>query len=87
MDRHRTRFVIYWSRIIGMILLGVLLFAFVYGMLMFYVPSDTIVLTPCVTEDQSTDCYWDASTRGNGDGVDFIVHDGFIYTPIKRIAR
>jgi hypothetical protein len=28
---------------------------------------------PCVEEDQTTPCYWDASTRGNGKGQSFIV--------------
>ena len=28
-------------------------------------------LQPCATED-SDQCYWDASERGNGDGSDFI---------------
>lgn len=36
-------------------------------------------LPPCATEDQvQPDCYWDSSTRGNGEGLDFIVIDGTI---------
>lgn len=41
--------------------------------------SPEIVLTPCVTEDQQTDCYWDADVRGNGAGTSFVVIDGELY--------
>jgi hypothetical protein len=32
-------------------------------------------LPPCQTEDQTTACYWDATTHGNGLGQSFIVTD------------
>lgn len=35
-------------------------------------------LPPCPTEDAVTDCYWDAATRGHGDGRSFEVRDGVI---------
>lgn len=35
-------------------------------------------LLPCPTED-SDNCYWDAATRGNGQGTSFIVVDGVVY--------
>lgn len=35
-------------------------------------------LAPCATED-STDCYWDASQHGNGQGESFIDVDGTAY--------
>lgn len=36
---------------------------------------------PCATED-STDCYWNAAARGNGDGSSFIDVAGHrIYLP------
>lgn len=35
-------------------------------------------LAPCDEED-STDCYWDASTRGNGQGQSFINWKGTTY--------
>lgn len=35
--------------------------------------NETVRYDPCETEDQSTPCYWDASTRGNGQGRSFIV--------------
>jgi len=38
----------------------------------------SIQLTPCETED-SDNCYWDASTRGNGEGVSFITLNGVTY--------
>lgn len=41
--------------------------------------NDTHELKPCVTEDQTTDCYWDAKTRGNGQGTSFVVVDGTVY--------
>lgn len=33
--------------------------------------SDTNLLPPCEFED-STHCYWDASERANGQGLDFV---------------
>lgn len=36
-------------------------------------------LPACATEDQVTDCYWDASTRSNGEGRSFEVRDGVVY--------
>lgn len=39
-------------------------------------PSD--VLPACATED-SSNCYWDASTRGNREGRSFIDIGGVIY--------
>jgi hypothetical protein len=36
-------------------------------------------LPPCVEEDSvQIDCYWDASERGNGEGLDFIVIGGIL---------
>lgn len=37
-------------------------------------PSDT--LSACQTEDQTSDCYWDATVQGNGQGQSFTVQDG-----------
>lgn len=37
------------------------------------------VLPPCIDEDQNDNCYWDADTRGNGEGDSFIVFNGFTY--------
>ena len=34
-------------------------------------------LPPCATED-SDNCYWDASTRGNGKGSSFVVIEGIV---------
>lgn len=31
----------------------------------------SLILPPCATED-STNCYWDASAQGNGQGHDFV---------------
>lgn len=36
-------------------------------------------LPACVTEDQVTDCYWNAGTRENGRGKSFEVRDGVVY--------
>lgn len=33
---------------------------------------------PCPTED-STNCYWDASVQGNGEGRSFVDIDGTLY--------
>ena len=41
--------------------------------------SDFIYLPACATED-STDCYWDATTQGNGTGTSFIDIDGVQHT-------
>lgn len=35
-------------------------------------------LGPCVMED-SDNCYWDATSRGNGSGASFIAMDGQVY--------
>jgi len=35
-------------------------------------PLTQAPLAPCATEDQETACYWDAPTRGNGQGQSFI---------------
>lgn len=41
----------------------------------------SLILPPCTTED-SANCYWDASTRGNGQGVSFVdVAGHVIYLP------
>lgn len=40
----------------------------------------TIILPPCPTED-SNNCYWDAQSRGNGQGTSFVVIDGVVYYP------
>lgn len=37
-----------------------------------------LILPPCATEDSST-CYWDASTHGNGTGSSFIDVGGDVY--------
>lgn len=37
--------------------------------------SPILDFTPCATED-STWCYWDAQTRGNGQGQSFIAFGG-----------
>lgn len=31
----------------------------------------SLILPPCATED-STNCYWDAQTQGNGQGTDLV---------------
>lgn len=35
----------------------------------------------CATDEATKTCYWDADTRGNGEGESFIVLDGVLYTP------
>ena len=38
---------------------------------------DTLTDAPaCVTEDQVTDCFWDATKHGNGTGRSFAVDNG-----------
>lgn len=37
------------------------------------IPAPAPTLAPCQTEDQTTPCYWDATTHGNGLGQSFIV--------------
>lgn len=36
-------------------------------------------LTACVTEDDPTDCYWDANRRGNQTGSSFVHWQGKYY--------
>ncbi|MCJ1709248.1 hypothetical protein [Microbacterium sp. VKM Ac-2923] len=40
---------------------------------------DALPLPACATEDQVTDCYWDAQTRSNGAGRSFEVRDGVVF--------
>ena len=47
-------------------------------------PTDTTMkYDPCETEDQTTPCYWDAKTMGNGIGKSFIVTESgkTVYVP------
>ncbi|MDR0285755.1 MAG: hypothetical protein LBI33_12845 [Propionibacteriaceae bacterium] len=41
-------------------------------------PESDSFLPPCEFED-SVNCFWDASARGNGAGADFVNLDGNIY--------
>lgn len=52
----------------------VLLGAFIVVGLFFMLDRhpDPRLLGPCPTED-STNCYWDAQTMGNGEGHDFVI--------------
>lgn len=38
-----------------------------------------VTLAPCQYED-SANCYWDASTRGNGNGNSFVDINGHLWT-------
>lgn len=62
-----------WAAVITCI--GALLVGFVIGCSVVFsimAPALTVPgLPPCVTED-STGCYWDAETMGNGQGVDVV---------------
>jgi len=49
---------------------GACVVAAVVGVALAAVPF-IATLPPCATED-STNCYWDADTRGNGQGLSFI---------------
>lgn len=44
------------------------------------VPTPYPSLAPCDTDD-GTNCYWDASTHGNGKGKSFVNWDGVTYYP------
>lgn len=39
----------------------------------------TLGMPPCITED-SENCYWDATTMGNGVGTSFVNIDGEWFT-------
>lgn len=43
--------------------------------------SDDLTLPRCESEDQLSNCYWDASEQGNGKGTDFVVIDGVVFYP------
>lgn len=79
-----TRLIIRWDRIIGSIALGLAVgIILVVGMMIgdSLATQQTTTLQPCATED-STDCYWDAESRGNGDGIPFIDMGGVTYVPL-----
>lgn len=42
-------------------------------------------LYPCDFEDSEYNCYWDAKTRGNGEGTSFVNVDGVTYHFIEDI--
>lgn len=79
-----------WDRIIGATLVGALVGGLaVWGLTIATDTSDVSLpaatteapeyaLTACATED-STDCYWDASTQGNNTGTSFVNIDGVTY--------
>ena len=43
-------------------------------------PTSTVDLPPCEYED-SDNCFWDAQSRGNGEGTSFVVLDNIVYYP------
>jgi hypothetical protein len=43
-----------------------------------WAPTPCYYVIECEYED-STNCYWDAATRGNGRGQSFIDHHGVIF--------
>lgn len=49
-------------------------------------PTPAPVLPPCEHED-STNCYWDAGERGNGEGVSFVDVDGTAYYPDDTVTE
>lgn len=78
-----TKMRLKWGRITGMAVLCA--GAAFTATIMLNAAADQTPPTPtglpaCVNEDQAQpDCYWDASERGNGTGIDFAVVDGFVY--------
>lgn len=65
-------------------LLGLIFFIIGY---FFHTPQDKADLSkypPCVTEDSSGPCFWNADTRGNGEGLSFFVEaDGTVNYIVK----
>lgn len=61
-----------------LVLIGVLIGAAWSALNAASTSDGTIWLSPCATED-SDNCYWDASTRGNDEGVSFITFNGVTY--------
>ena len=43
-------------------------------------PAPSSTLPPCEYED-SDNCFWDAQSRGNGEGTSFVVLDNIVYYP------
>ena len=79
------RFRIRWDAVAGQLLVGLMLAVLaIWAVSMIAEPDPADVtpavvnedLPPCETED-STGCYWDADTRGNGEGDDVVtLRDG-----------
>ncbi len=50
-----------------------------------YASAPVVASLPACESDDSTDCYWDARTRGNGEGRSFVDLGGAIfYAPAGR---
>jgi hypothetical protein len=45
------------------------------------VPSSPVYSLPACAEEDSTNCYWDAQSRGNGKGTSFVNLNGTTYYP------
>lgn len=61
-----------WLKAVYAFLAAVVILA---GLGMAFAPSKSDgsgVLEPCKSESQTTACYWDADTMGNGHGHDFV---------------
>ena len=79
MSAPTTKLKVRWAAVIVQLLTGVLLgmlaaWALTGGGIPASVNEDEL-LPPCATED-STGCYWDAGTRGNGQGSDVVTLEG-----------
>jgi hypothetical protein len=47
------------------------------------IPGDNYTIVPCAQEDDTDNCYWDAATRGNGQGTSFVWLNGKFYQEAK----
>lgn len=74
----KTQFKIRWLDVMGMLLVCGVIIWFVWIALEAIAGTDQVQsLPPCQSED-SDNCYWDAQTMGNGQGLSFEVRDGVV---------
>lgn len=67
--RARVRHTPNWLKAVYAVLFT--LFAIIVVSLLFGTPAGD-VLKPCKSESDTSACYWDADTQGNGKGRDFV---------------
>lgn len=83
-----TRFRVRWLNVVLAVVVTALTFALCLAWLNIATdaPQPGAGLPPCATED-STGCYWDADTRGNGTGHDVVTLENGVSSNLTPEGR